>query len=166
MGSPALLLLWRKVCCEILLPIKSIIMAEFEAANLESNDKHTNHYTAEATRVKYSFNFNFNFNLFFCFNLYVTCTIRFRKQRGSVGEMSINSYSSVHWGWASEQKGVWIKRQKFVIVYNVHRNHNKLPFVSVWHGLLWKPYSWFLRNNALQNTIMYPAHSRTMNTMK
>jgi hypothetical protein len=49
MGPPALLPLWRKVCCGFLLPLKVHCLGWFEPMNLGFNGKHTNHYISEAT---------------------------------------------------------------------------------------------------------------------
>jgi hypothetical protein len=49
MGTPALLPIQRKVCCEFLSPLKSIAFAGFEPATFAASDKHTNHYITEAT---------------------------------------------------------------------------------------------------------------------
>jgi hypothetical protein len=45
--SRALLLIWRKMCCEFLSPLNSIVSARFQPATLGSSGKH--HYTTEAT---------------------------------------------------------------------------------------------------------------------
>jgi hypothetical protein len=51
MGPSALLSRRRKECCGFLSLLKSIASAGFEPSNFESNGKHSNRYTTEATRV-------------------------------------------------------------------------------------------------------------------
>jgi hypothetical protein len=47
MGLTALLPLRRKACCELLSPLKFIVSAGYEPANVWSNGRHAYHYTTE-----------------------------------------------------------------------------------------------------------------------